>query len=62
GSKKVKERSLDKAQANSKVSALFGGTQDKFVACKKTVYPLEKWLLMALRTTGLVSNVATEVV
>ncbi|KAG5618353.1 hypothetical protein H5410_018177, partial [Solanum commersonii] len=30
------------AQANRKVSALFGGTQDKFVASKKTVYPLEK--------------------
>uniref|UniRef100_A0A3Q7GYU3 LIM zinc-binding domain-containing protein n=1 Tax=Solanum lycopersicum TaxID=4081 RepID=A0A3Q7GYU3_SOLLC len=28
--------------SNSKVSSLFGGTQDKCVACKKTVYPLEK--------------------
>ncbi|KAL3342989.1 hypothetical protein AABB24_026840 [Solanum stoloniferum] len=42
GPRTVKERSLDKAQANNKVSALFGGTQDKCVACKKTVYPLEK--------------------
>ncbi|VVA16952.1 PREDICTED: LIM [Prunus dulcis] len=27
---------------NSKVSSLFAGTQDKCVACKKTVYPIEK--------------------
>ncbi|KAM7479932.1 hypothetical protein LguiA_028145 [Lonicera macranthoides] len=27
---------------NSKVSSMFGGTQDKCVACKKTVYPIEK--------------------
>nr|DAD31032.1 TPA_asm: hypothetical protein HUJ06_009883 [Nelumbo nucifera] len=28
--------------ANSKVSSLFSGTQEKCVACKKTVYPIEK--------------------
>lgn len=37
----VRERSVDQG-SNSKVSSLFGGTQDKCVACKKTVYPLEK--------------------
>ncbi|KAJ8553819.1 hypothetical protein K7X08_024497 [Anisodus acutangulus] len=42
GPRTAKERSLDKAQSNNKVSALFGGTQDKCVACKKTVYPIEK--------------------
>ncbi|GAB4845617.1 LIM domain-containing protein wlim1 [Ancistrocladus abbreviatus] len=36
------ERSPDKPQSNSRVSSLFGGTQEKCVACKKTVYPIEK--------------------
>ena len=27
---------------NSKVSSMFAGTQEKCVACNKTVYPLEK--------------------
>ncbi|KAI3820778.1 hypothetical protein L1987_08326 [Smallanthus sonchifolius] len=35
-------RSSDQGQSNSKVSSMFGGTQDKCVTCKKTVYPLEK--------------------
>ncbi|KAJ8452400.1 hypothetical protein Cgig2_006205 [Carnegiea gigantea] len=29
-------------QTCSKVSSMFGGTQEKCVACKKTVYPIEK--------------------
>ena len=29
-------------QTNSKVSSMFAGTQEKCVACKKTVYPIEK--------------------
>ncbi|WCJ36040.1 GATA type zinc finger transcription factor family protein [Euphorbia peplus] len=29
-------------QTNSKVSSMFAGTQDKCVACNKTVYPIEK--------------------
>ncbi|KAI8543603.1 hypothetical protein RHMOL_Rhmol08G0231200 [Rhododendron molle] len=36
------DRSANQGQTNSKVSRLFGGTQDKCVACKKTVYPIEK--------------------
>ncbi|CAN1334640.1 LIM domain-containing protein WLIM1 [Linum perenne] len=28
--------------SNSKISSMFAGTQDKCVACKKTVYPIEK--------------------
>ncbi|XP_004299580.1 PREDICTED: LIM domain-containing protein WLIM1-like [Fragaria vesca subsp. vesca] len=36
----VRDRSAD--QVNSKVSSMFAGTQDKCVACKKTVYPIEK--------------------
>ncbi|KAJ4964173.1 hypothetical protein NE237_024112 [Protea cynaroides] len=35
-------RVSDKGHVDSKVSSLFAGTQDKCVACKKTVYPLEK--------------------
>jgi len=35
-------RSYEQGQSNSKVSSMFGGTQDKCVTCKKTVYPLEK--------------------
>ncbi|OVA11269.1 zinc finger protein [Macleaya cordata] len=34
--------SLDKSFESGKVSSMFAGTQDKCVACKKTVYPLEK--------------------
>ncbi|XP_047316785.1 LIM domain-containing protein WLIM1-like [Impatiens glandulifera] len=40
GSRQV--RSADQVQTNNKVSRLFVGTQDKCVACKKTVYPIEK--------------------
>ncbi|KAL8154207.1 hypothetical protein V2J09_011967 [Rumex salicifolius] len=36
------ERSIDQGQSNSRVSSLFAGTQDKCVACKRTVYPIEK--------------------
>lgn len=36
------DRSSDQGQSNSKVSSMFGGTQDKCVSCKKTVYPIEK--------------------
>lgn len=36
------DRSSDQGHANSKISGLFAGTQDKCVACKKTVYPIEK--------------------
>ncbi|XP_052174363.1 LIM domain-containing protein WLIM1-like [Diospyros lotus] len=36
------DKSVDQGHTNSKVSSLFAGTQDKCVACKKTVYPLEK--------------------
>lgn len=32
----------NQGQTNSKLSSMFGGTQDKCVACKKTVYPIEK--------------------
>ncbi|RVW52785.1 LIM domain-containing protein WLIM1 [Vitis vinifera] len=35
-------RSVDQGQTNSKVSSMFAGTQEKCVACKKTVYPIEK--------------------
>ncbi|KAF6154690.1 hypothetical protein GIB67_000574 [Kingdonia uniflora] len=34
------DRSID--QGNAKVSSMFAGTQEKCVACKKTVYPIEK--------------------
>ncbi|KAG7021474.1 LIM domain-containing protein WLIM1, partial [Cucurbita argyrosperma subsp. argyrosperma] len=37
-----KHRSTTQGQSNSKVSSFFAGTQDKCVACKKTVYPIEK--------------------
>ncbi|CDP17006.1 unnamed protein product [Coffea canephora] len=36
------DRVANQGQTNSKVSSMFAGTQDKCVACKKTVYPLEK--------------------
>ncbi|KAJ7298643.1 hypothetical protein O6H91_08G109000 [Diphasiastrum complanatum] len=32
----------DTSKAPSKVSSLFSGTQEKCVACQKTVYPIEK--------------------
>ncbi|WOH10522.1 hypothetical protein DCAR_0729991 [Daucus carota subsp. sativus] len=35
-------RSSEQGHNNSKVSSMFGGTQEKCVACKKTVYPLEQ--------------------
>lgn len=38
----VRDRSADQVQTNSKVSRLFAGTQEKCVACNKTVYPIEK--------------------
>ncbi|PIA40375.1 hypothetical protein AQUCO_02500223v1 [Aquilegia coerulea] len=34
-------KSVDQDNIN-KISSMFGGTQDKCVACKKTVYPIEK--------------------
>ncbi|XP_058112172.1 LIM domain-containing protein WLIM1-like [Magnolia sinica] len=37
------DRSVDhEGHTNNRVSSMFAGTQDKCVACKKTVYPLEK--------------------
>ncbi|KAJ9677655.1 hypothetical protein PVL29_022571 [Vitis rotundifolia] len=33
---------LVQGHTNSKVSSMFAGTQEKCVACKKTVYPIEK--------------------
>ncbi|THG21759.1 hypothetical protein TEA_028418 [Camellia sinensis var. sinensis] len=36
------ELNKPKGHTNNKVSSLFAGTQDKCVACKRTVYPLEK--------------------
>jgi len=36
------DRSADQSHTNSKVSSMFAGTQEKCVACKKTVYPIEK--------------------
>eukprot|EP00262_Sarcandra_glabra_P009525 TRINITY_DN23938_c0_g1_i1.p1 TRINITY_DN23938_c0_g1~~TRINITY_DN23938_c0_g1_i1.p1 ORF type:complete len:192 (+),score=13.95 TRINITY_DN23938_c0_g1_i1:175-750(+) len=37
------DKSIDtEGNANNKVSSMFAGTQDKCVACKKTVYPIEK--------------------
>ncbi|RWR90983.1 LIM domain-containing protein WLIM1 [Cinnamomum micranthum f. kanehirae] len=37
------DKSVDQVHHNNnRVSSLFGGTQEKCVACKKTVYPLEK--------------------
>ncbi|XP_021718998.1 LIM domain-containing protein WLIM1-like [Chenopodium quinoa] len=38
----VRERSSEQGQTSSKVSSMFGGTQEKCVSCKKTVYPIEK--------------------
>ncbi|KAI8019853.1 Pollen-specific protein SF3 [Camellia lanceoleosa] len=36
------DSSAYQGHTNNKVSSLFAGTQDKCVACKRTVYPLEK--------------------
>ncbi|CAI9112547.1 OLC1v1013008C1 [Oldenlandia corymbosa var. corymbosa] len=36
------DRSTNQGPKNSKILSMFAGTQDKCVACKKTVYPLEK--------------------
>ncbi|XP_027190976.1 LIM domain-containing protein WLIM1-like isoform X2 [Cicer arietinum] len=36
------ERSTNQVQSNSQFSNLFAGTQEKCVACKRTVYPIEK--------------------
>ncbi|KAJ9559854.1 hypothetical protein OSB04_005014 [Centaurea solstitialis] len=36
------DKSSDRGQSNSRITRMFGGTQEKCVACKKTVYPLEK--------------------
>uniref|UniRef100_A0A6N2KR10 LIM zinc-binding domain-containing protein n=1 Tax=Salix viminalis TaxID=40686 RepID=A0A6N2KR10_SALVM len=36
------DRSADQVRINSKVSSMFAGTQEKCVACRKTVYPLER--------------------
>jgi cysteine/glycine-rich protein len=33
---------IAQVQSNSKVSSMFAGTQEKCVACKKTVYPIER--------------------
>lgn len=38
----VRDRSSELGQTTTKVSSMFGGTQDKCVSCKKTVYPIEK--------------------
>lgn len=43
GTKSVRvERSSDQSHTSNKVSSMFAGTQEKCVACKKTVYPIEK--------------------
>lgn len=39
------DRSTNLGAASSKISSMFAGTQDKCVACSKTVYPLEKVLV-----------------
>ncbi|CAK9177331.1 unnamed protein product [Ilex paraguariensis] len=36
------DQGIAQGHTSSKVSSMFAGTQDKCVACKKTVYPLEK--------------------
>ncbi|KAL8123470.1 hypothetical protein AgCh_011443 [Apium graveolens] len=36
------DRSADQGQTNSRISRMFGGTQEKCVACNRTVYPIEK--------------------
>ncbi|KAF9671540.1 hypothetical protein SADUNF_Sadunf12G0058200 [Salix dunnii] len=35
-------KGISQVRSNSKVSSVFAGTQEKCVACKKTVYPLER--------------------
>ncbi|XP_030477613.1 LIM domain-containing protein WLIM1-like isoform X1 [Syzygium oleosum] len=42
GTPRTVNKSADQVQTNSKVSRFFSGTQEKCVACKKTVYPIEK--------------------
>ncbi|GAV71006.1 LIM domain-containing protein [Cephalotus follicularis] len=42
GTPKTVNRSAEQGNTNSRVSSMFAGTQDKCVACKKTVYPIEK--------------------
>ncbi|KAL6509606.1 LIM domain-containing protein wlim1 [Orobanche gracilis] len=39
---RVENKSAEHGIANSKISSLFAGTQDKCVACCKKVYPIEK--------------------
>ncbi|KAB5524938.1 hypothetical protein DKX38_022687 [Salix brachista] len=39
------DRSADQVLGNSRVSSMFAGTQEKCVACKKTVYPLEQFIV-----------------
>uniref|UniRef100_A0A7N0TXY6 LIM zinc-binding domain-containing protein n=1 Tax=Kalanchoe fedtschenkoi TaxID=63787 RepID=A0A7N0TXY6_KALFE len=39
---RVSRTEKDQAYTNTRFSSMFGGTQDKCVACKKTVYPIEK--------------------
>ncbi|KAK1359702.1 LIM domain-containing protein WLIM1 [Heracleum sosnowskyi] len=36
------DRSADQGQNNKRVLSMFGGTQEKCISCKKTVYPIEK--------------------
>lgn len=43
------DRSTELGVGKSKVSSMFAGTQDKCVACSKTVYPIEKVLTTATR-------------
>lgn len=42
---------LVQGHTNSKVSSMFAGTQEKCVACKKTVYPIEKVFIVKFETT-----------
>ncbi|GMH16814.1 hypothetical protein Nepgr_018655 [Nepenthes gracilis] len=39
---KVDRSAADQGQINRRFSSLFAGTQEKCVACEKTVYPIEK--------------------
>ncbi|KAL3727258.1 hypothetical protein ACJRO7_032056 [Eucalyptus globulus] len=39
---RIVNKSTDQVQTNSKVSRFFSRTREKCVACKKTVYPIEK--------------------
>ncbi|KAM7273080.1 hypothetical protein ACFE04_027744 [Oxalis oulophora] len=52
GTPKTANRSVEQGNSkftNSRFSSIFGGTQEKCVACKKTVYPIEKVLTWRLR-------------